>query len=262
MEDFANHSESVEPVIESTEPTNTETVEPVTTQEPVTEPRGINVKYNKEDRFVPEEEVSTWVQKGLNYDKVQERATLADQYQQKLERIAKFYGYESHDEFSQAFEQAEQEKRVQEEAQKLGVDENVIREHLSPLKQQLSKYESELQTLRQQESVRQVESEVTSLKAKYPDFDQYQEKVFDMMLKGEVNSMETAYRLASYDDKIAAVAKQKEQEVLANVTRRGEKQVLPSNDGASSTQFSIANASLDDIRAISERVRRGERITF
>ena len=181
---------------------------------------------------------------------------------QMMDRVAKFYGYESHDEFVQAFEQAEQQRLIQQEAQKLGVDESVIRDHLSPLKQQLSKYESELQALKHQESVRQVEAEVASLKAKYPDFGQYEQQVFDMVMKGEAGSLETAYRLASYDDKMAAIAKQKEQEVLANVTKRSSNQVLSSNDGPSNTQFSIANASLDDIRKISERVQRGERITF
>lgn len=187
-----------------------------------------------------------------------ERVSKAEQYQQNLERIAKFYGYESHDAYMEALATAEHERKIQAEAEKFGVPEEFIREELSPLKNEVEELRKEREHYKQQEAIRQVEAEVNALKSKYPDFPQYERQVFDMVLNGEVNSLETAYRLASYDDKL----RQKEQEVLANVTKRSNNQVLSSNDGPSDKNFSIKDASLDDIKSISERVRRGERIVL
>ncbi|KAF6597511.1 hypothetical protein H6F38_34160, partial [Paenibacillus sp. EKM208P] len=82
-----------------------------------------------------------WVQKGLNYDKVSEKAQQAERYQEMLDRTAKYYGFDNHDDYMAALEQAEMDKRIQQEADKLGVDEEVIRNHLQPLNQKVSEYE-------------------------------------------------------------------------------------------------------------------------
>lgn len=191
-----------------------------------------------------------------------ERAKQADAYQQKLDKVAKFYGYDSHDEYMTALDQAEQDRLIQEQASKFGVPEDFIRQELSPLKNEVETLRQERERYQKQENERIFNAALAEVKQKYPDFESYQDKVFDMVVKGEAGSLESAYRLASYDDRIAATAKQTQQETLANLTKRGEKQVLASNDGTSDTQFSLASASLEDIRKISERVRNGERITL
>jgi len=217
------------------------------------------IKYNGEAVRIPVNERQTYLQKGYNYDKVQSQLEETKKQAAYLERVAKYNGFNDTSQWMQAFEQAEQQKLIEAEADRLGVDEAVIREHLSPLRNQLTQYEQQLKTIQQQEALRQVEAEVASLTAKYPDFEQYRDKVFDMALQRGYK-LEDAYVLASHHDKLESIAKQKEQEVLANVTRRDNNQLLPSNDGPANPNISIADASFEDIQKISERVQRGERI--
>lgn len=217
-EETANHSgiEEVE-VIESNE-TPIESTDSLPQEEA---PRGISVKYNKEERFVPEDEVPTWVQKGLNYDKVSEKAQQAERYQQTLERTARLYGFDDIEAYQAALDQAEQDRRIQEEAQELGVDEEVIRTHLQPMQEKLSKYEQEMQTIREQENLRMVEAEIASLNAKYPDFGKYQDTVIQMSVE-KGYSLEDSYRLATYEDRINSVKTETQRETLKNIQRNAD----------------------------------------
>ena len=67
----------------------TPTDAPVTTQEAPAEPQGIKVKYNKEERVIGYDEAPDWIQKGLNYDKVSERATQAEAQAKQLYLLAR-----------------------------------------------------------------------------------------------------------------------------------------------------------------------------
>ena len=100
MEEIANHSDtsvqSIETPIETSQ-TPTETNTPDTTQETST---GHRIKYNGEEKIISYDEAPTWIQKGMNYDKVAERAKEAETFQKNLDRIAKHYGFDSHDESS------------------------------------------------------------------------------------------------------------------------------------------------------------------
>jgi hypothetical protein len=267
MEDenqVANHSDTVETSYEATETTadtsyeQAETSDPVTTQEAPTEPpKGFTVKYNKEERFVSEDEAPTWIQKGLNYDKVAERAALAEQYQQHLERTAKYHGFESVDEYVSELSRVEQERIIAEEAKKYGVPEDFIRQELAPLKGELETLRQERTKLEQERNAVRVRDEVTQLKAKYPDFEQREQEVFQFALENGYK-LEDAYRLVTYEDRI----KQAQQETIAKVTGRDQKQILPSNDQPNNIQYDPNNMSTDEILKLSERVQRGERITL
>lgn len=219
------------------------------------------IVYNKEPVKIPVSERQTYLQKGYNYDKVKSELEETKQQAQYLDRVAKFYGFDSHDEFIKSFEEAEQNKRIEAEAAKLGVPEEVIREHLQPLNQKLQSYESELKQLKEKEFQRQIEADISSLKSKYDDFEQYQEKVFAKAIE-KGYSLEDAYILVSHQDKLERLGKETEQQVLARITGRDEKQVLSSNDKAGNITFDPENMSLEDIEKISERVQRGEKITF
>lgn len=180
---------------------------------------------------------------------------------QMLDRIAKFYGYDNYEDFQKAFEQAERDQLAKEEAARLGMDEELYRKYLQPVNQKLKEYEETIQMLKQQEMQRQIEAEVNMLKSKYPDFEEVKEKVFDLAIQ-KGYTLEDAYILSTYQDKIANIGKEKEQEVLANIMKREEKQVLPSSDKPGDIQLDPEKMSLADIEEISRRVRRGERITF
>lgn len=261
MEEIANHSEEV---VQETVDTPVETTqEPIETPETpaTTQEDYFTVKYNKEERKISRDEAPEYIQKGLNYDKIKQQVDQLTPYQQHLEKVAKFSGYDSPDEFISALEQAERMQQIQQEASKLGVNEDVYKEHFEPFKEKLSTMEQELMIYKEKEAFRAIENEVNTLKSKYEDFGQIEDKVFDLAQEKGYN-LEDAYKLLTYETRIDNVARQKEQEVLARVTGRDEKQVLASNDQPSNTNFDPANMSLDEIKALSKRAQMGERITF
>ncbi|WP_433748225.1 hypothetical protein [Paenibacillus amylolyticus] len=225
MEELANHSEEV--VQETVEQVADQQVDTQTEGQdspPQEEPRGIKVKYNKEERFVPEDEVPTWIQKGLNYDKVSEKAQQAERYQQMLDRTAKYYGFNDPDSYIQALEQAEMEQKIQEEAEKLGVGENVIRDHLQPLNQKVSEYEKQLNELREADLVRKVESQIQSMEndtANFPDFGKYKNDVINMAASNGY-SLDVAYKIVTYDERVNTARAQAEQEAIRKLQQNAD----------------------------------------
>lgn len=260
-EQFGNHTEQAE-VIEETpdtaiEETQEEVVEetPATTQE---EQDFFEVKYNKENMRISRDEAPTYIQKGLNYDKVNQKAS---EYEQHLQKVAQITGYSNIEELIQAAQEAEEQQRIQQESQRLGVDEEAYRKHFEPVNSELQQLKTELQTLRERERIQQIDAEVNSLRSKYDDFSKYEKQVFDTAIE-KGYTLEDAYKLVTYEDRIQNIARQKEQEVLAQVTGRDEKQVIPSNDKPSNNNFNPANMSFEEIQELSRRARAGERITF
>lgn len=221
----------------------------------------IEVKYNKELMKIRRDEAPTYIQKGLNYDKVKQKAEELEKQVSYLDRLAKLSGYQSTEEFLQAVEQAEEQRRIQQEAQRLGIDEETYRQHFEPVNSELSRLRQELEELRRQETVRQVEAELQQLKQKYDDFEKYEDTIFQLAIE-KGYSLEDAYKIATYEDRIQHIAKQKEQEVLAKITGRDEKQVLASSDKPAITKLNPADMSFEQIEELSRRARMGERITF
>jgi len=196
-----------------------------------------------------------------DYDTFKQRSTELERYQQQMERVAKLGNYANVDAFINALDEAERQDQIRREAEQLGVDESVILDHLYPMKQELEQLKQERDEQRKQEFFRNVDTKVNELKTKYPDFEQYHDQAFDMFANRGYD-LEDAYKLLSYESRMQKLAQEKEQEVLARVTGRDQKQILPSNDQPSNVQFDPANMSLDQIQEISRRVQRGERITF
>jgi hypothetical protein len=252
-EEIANQSEQV--VTESAPVVSEPVVEPVTTQEEYD-----TIKYNKEEIKIPVSERQTYLQKGYNYDKVNERATHLEAQVKYMEKQAKIYGYETVEEYTKALDEHERQQEIQKEAEKYGVPEDFIRGELKPLKDELEQLKHERAQLTERERERQIQSELEKVKSANPDFDQYFDTIADLFKQGY--SLEHAYRLASYEDKMSKLGQEKEQEVLARVTGRDQKQVLSSNDKPANLAFSPANMSTADIMDISRRVQAGEKIKF
>lgn len=215
------------------------------------------IRYNKEEVKIPVSERQTYLQKGYNYDKVQQQLEQAKQQAAYLERIAKRQGFENPQDFITAFEQMEKERRIEEEAQRLGVDTEVFKEYLEPMKSELEQLKQEREQLQKAESERQLDAELMRLKNTYPDFEQFQDKVFEIAI-GKGYELEDAYILATYQDK----AKQIEQQTLAKVANRDQRQVMSSIDKPGEQMFDPSNLTSAQIKEISQRVQRGERITF
>jgi len=254
----ANHSGVEEtPVTEQEMVTTEETTIEGHDSLPQEEPRGIKVKYNKEERFVPEDEVPNWVQKGLNYDKVSEKAQQAERYQQMLDRTAKFYGFDNHDDYMAALEQAEQDRLIQQEAEKMGVPEEVIREHMQPMKQKLSEYEQKLRQIEEQEQYRQIESDIQRLSSQYPDFDKYKQQIFDLA-GSRGYSLEDAYKIASYEDRQSAAANQARQETIRNLQQNAETSTGALGADAPEQAAGYEGMSAADRKAFRERVKAGQ----
>lgn len=260
MEETANHSgiESIEtPVTEVTEPISTPEGESSPPQEA---PRGINVKYNKEDRFVPEDEVPNWVQKGLNYDKVSEKAQQAERYQQSLDRVAKYYGFTTHDEYMVALEQAETDRRIQEEADRLGVSEDVIREYVQPLKSELDQLKQRDQQRSEADLVQRVESQIASMEsdtANYPNFAQHKVEVINMAAtKGY--SLDDAYKLLTYDTRVTTASQQAQQEAIRRLQQNADSSTGALGADAPDQATGYMAMSTAERKAYRDRIKRGQ----
>lgn len=227
-------------------------------------PDGIRVRYNKEERVIPHEEAPTWIQKGLNYDKLQERSTQLEQQAKSLERVAKAYGFPDVDSYMTALDEYERQQEIEQEARRLGVEPDVVarfREELNPLKDKLSQYEQQMQSVREQEATLKVEREVTDLKAKYPDFDQYKDRAFDLAINSGYR-LEDAYKLASYEDKMANTAKQTESETIRKLQQNAS--TTPGALGAEGAEHKTGFAAMsrEDQRKFIAEVKAGRRTSF
>jgi hypothetical protein len=270
---FANHSEPVasEPTetleqLEQQEPTQMDETPVNETDEPSSPPQEeegdyFEVKYNKEILKIPREEAPTYIQKGLNYDKIKQRAEELEKTASYLDKLAQLSGYQSTEEFIRAVEQAEEQRRIEEEARKFGIDPEVYRQHFELVNAELQQLRAKLNQLEQERAIKEVEREVNELRSKYEDFEKYEEKVFELAIQ-KGYALEDAYKLVAYEDHISKVMKQTEQEVLAKVRGRDQKQVLPSNDRPNHAKLDPANMTFEQIEELSRRARMGERITF
>lgn len=278
MEDFANQSEPEVIETESHETpieTGGESQEPVTTQEEYD-----IIKYNKEEVKIPVSERQNYLQKGYNYDKVQQRAQELEQRSKDLEartayleKRARQEGFNDVESYLKAIDDLERQQQYEREAARMGIDTDVYGQYFAPVNQELSQLKQELNTYKQQLTEKQqqeqresmwgelynsypglVESSQAFREGKTPEwFTKDMQELVSMGYK-PIHAYELAHKNTLFQ--------QKEQEALARVLGRDQKQVLPSKDSPNNVQFDPANMSFDEIQKISERVRRGERITF
>jgi hypothetical protein len=120
------------------------------------------VKYNKEEREIPIDEAIPLVQKGLNYDKVQERLqTLeSDPRLSFVEQMANQFGMTT-EEYIQAVQQQQEQERINELVQQ-GISEELAQEMLENRK------------FRQQfEQEKKAKAEEERKNSEYNDFFQY-----------------------------------------------------------------------------------------
>lgn len=196
--------------------------------------------------------------------KIEEQYAPHKQVYTQAEQIAKAAGFDSVDAYFAAVQEQLRQQQAEQEAEKLGVDPETYNQFFAPVHSELQQTKQELQRLRDAEFQRNLQTEYNRLSSQYPDFKEHEDKVFELAaeLKLPPERLEYAYKLATFDSRIAATALETEQKVLANVTGRDSKQVLSAGDKGQSTKLDPSTMSLAEIRAISERVQRGERITF
>lgn len=234
--DLQAHSEDIAPAesVESTE-VNTELVDntdvtPDTIQEEVSPQaqQAFRVKYNKEEVEVPYDQAPDYIQKGMNYDKVQQRAT---EYEQSLNRMAQLSGYASVDEMVQAMNELEQQQQIQIEAQRMGVDEETYNQYFQPVQQELTTLKSQVEEFQMKEIQRQIDSELNELKQN-PDFAQHEQAMFDIANQYGM-TLKDAYEFASLRalrSQLPDIQQQSKQQVLDQIKSRQGKHVETSDN--------------------------------
>ncbi|UVI31211.1 hypothetical protein [Paenibacillus spongiae] len=190
-----------------------------------------------------------------------------------LEKQAKISGFATVEEYTRALDAYEQQKWIDQEADRMGIDPETYAQYFAPVNDELSQLRNEVKTFRQQQSEQQLQQQRQkdwgALYESYPALSESSQAFNEgkapewftpemQELVGMGYKPVHAYELANKE----TIFRQKEQEVLARVTGRDGKQVLPSTDQPNNVQFDPANMSDAEIQAISERVRRGERITL
>ncbi|MNJ30946.1 hypothetical protein D3C77_255620 [compost metagenome] len=161
----------------------------------------------------------------------------------------------------EALEQAEMDKRVQQEAARLGVDEDIIRTYVQPLNQKLSEYEQELQKVRMQEAERKVESMISAMEndsTNYPDFGKHKQSV--IQLAAERNySLEDAYKIVTYDERIKAATLQAQQDAIRSIKQNADSSTGSLGADAPEHAGGYMSMSAAERKAFRESVLRGER---
>ncbi|MEH7082962.1 hypothetical protein V7139_09540 [Neobacillus drentensis] len=251
FEQGAYHStENLEPSEPSIQQEPSDTQEPATTQES----SYFTVKYNKEERQVSYDEAPDYIQKGLNYEKVNQRAT---EYEQHLNRVAQLSGYQNHEDFIQALEQAEIQQRQDQERQRYedaGIDEDTFNQLLANHPD--IQYAKEMRA--REEEQYQIKSEISQLREQFPDLtpDDLTDELFSIKEQRGVPLLH-AYLELNY----SKLAQQKEQEAIQKLQTNALS--TPGSLGAGADhKVGYSNLSDADKKALRDRVLRGEQINL
>jgi hypothetical protein len=226
--------------------TNTEQP-PATTQE-----NYFRVKYNHEEREIPYEEAPTYIQKGLNYDKVQQRA---DEYEQDLSRLQQFYGFQSREDLLQALDEAERERERQEYLDR-GLDPDALDEVLNKRIEQHPDIQYAREMKKQAEEQQRFQSEVSELLTEFPDLkpEQIPPEVWQLQQQKGLSLLDSYLRV-SYK----SLGQQKEQEAITKLQQNALS--TPGSLGAGAEhKTGYSNLSSAEKKALRDRVLRGENI--
>jgi hypothetical protein len=251
-EEFQGASQSTEgQQIETSQQVESTETNPVTTQES----NFFEVKYNKEPVKVSYDEAPTYIQKGMNYDKVQQQV---QQYQQRLEDLSQFFGYQTEDEVWQALDQAKQEQQRQEQEalyQQAGVDPDTFNQLLS--NHPAIQYANQLQ--QQQQEEQRLASEWGELAQEFPDMtpEKIPQEVFQLQMSHPNLSLLDAYLRVNYKN----LAQQQEQAAIQKLQQN--QLSSPGALGAGADHItSYSQLSAQDKAALRQRVLRGESINL
>lgn len=215
-------------------------------------PQGFHtVKYNKEERQISYEEAPEYIQKGLNYDKVQGKLS---EYETNLERIARLTGYSSHAEMLEYLEHAEREAEEQRYAE-LGIDKSKFNEMLEE--------HPDIQfarEIRQQKAMEEkLNNEGKELFEEFPNLkvEEIPQQVWELR-ESKGLSLLDAYLRVNHK----SLAQQKEQEVINKLQKN--QLTSPGALGREGTDHktSYSQLSAKEKADLRQRVLRGEQITL
>lgn len=209
------------------------------------------VKYNKEERQVSYDEAPDYIQKGLNYDKVQGKVS---EYEQQLNRVAQLSGYQTHDELLAALDDIEQQQQ-RAQYEEAGIDPDIMNQFIE--KHPDIQYARELK--QKEEETQRFNNEANELFAEFPDLKPEQIPAEVWQLKESKGlSLLDSYLRTTYK----SMGQQKEQEAIQKL--QGNAQSSPGSLGGGDVNHNtnISNLSSKDFGSLVDQVLRGERKTL
>jgi hypothetical protein len=243
-EEFEGGYQTAETPEVSDAPIQQEQTEPSSPQES----NYFTVKYNKEERQVSYDEAPDYIQKGLNYDKVQGKVS---EYEQQLNRVAQLSGYNTHDELLSALDDIEQQQQ-RAQYEEAGIDPDIMNQFIE--KHPDIQYARELK--QKEEETQKFNSEANELFAEFPDLkpEQIPSEVWQLK-ESKGLSLLDSYLRVNYK----SLGQQKEQEAIQKL--QGNAVASPGSLGGGDVNHvtNVSNLSSKDFSSLVDQVLRGER---
>ncbi|WP_091016008.1 hypothetical protein [Paenibacillus amylolyticus] len=188
------------------------------------------------------------------------KAQEAERYQQMLNRTAKYYGFDDHEAYMTALDQAEMDKRIEEEAILLGVDESVIREYVEPMKKELNELKSRDAERAERDMVAKIEAQISGMEqdsVNFPDFGKHKNDVLNLAAsKGY--TLDDAYKIVTYDARIDTARAQAEQEAIRKLQQNADSSTGSLGADAPELAGGYEGMSSSERKAFRERVKAGQ----
>ena len=230
-----------------------ETQETEIPEAPQTEapPQAFRVKYNKEEMEIPYEQAPDYIQKGLNYDKVQSKVS---SYETQLERIARITGYSNPEEMLSSLDEIERQREAERYAE-LGIDketfDNFMEEHPD------IQFARQIRAEKEQEA--KLNQEGIELLNEFPDLKPDDIPAEAWRLREERGlSLLDAYLRVNYKN----ILQQKEQDVIQKI--QSNRNASPGSLDREGVNHNVgySGMSASEKKALRERVLRGENVQF
>ena len=193
---------AAEPEPPATPESEPATQEPTTTPEPEQvpppAPQTIKVRYDREDREITLDEARIYAQKGMNYDRIAQRASEQEGRLSRYEQMAKMFGFDNAEAMMTQAEQNFIETKVKDLVDQ-GNSEAVSRFLVSQEMATLRKSQPQSPAQEQTGMTAERRAELEEFNAAYPDVTKIPDEVFAMHQNG--TRLKTAYEI--YTNKLA-----------------------------------------------------------
>lgn len=193
----------------------------------------------------------------------QEKAKLEEAYKphqqlsSQLEGIARRAGFSSAAEYTAALEESIRAHEAEQEAAKLGVDQETYQQHFQPTKEKLSAAEQRIAQLEQADLQRAVKAEYEGLLTTYPDFKALEQQIFDLVAVRPIK-LEEAYKLVSFDNKIAQAKAEGEAAAVRALQSNADSSTGPVGGDAPSQTFDFTKLSPTERESYYRKALNGE----
>lgn len=187
------------------------------------------------------------------------RSKEAERYQALLDRTAKLNGFADHEAYAAALDEYEVNQRIQEEADRLNVSEDVIREYIQPLKQELDELKGKDKLRAEEDMVRTVEAKLNNMEsdtANYPDFAKHKGSILQYAAE-KGYALEDAYKIVTFDDRLNSARMQAQQETIRNLQQNADSSTGSLGADAPEHAGGYIGMSPAEKKAFRDRVKSG-----